>query len=285
MVCSMAGCSQSVSRCNGYCGRHFKYEFLSLCVESFRQKGNSFGVGFTMDILNECLDKKANPLKPNVAPNSSCTPPVFRDNASMLEFFLPYLPVLHAPLGVLIDSNRTSKKVMDQQCRAECLVNMLRAHHSTVRLMDGRCGFLLLFMKAVRERYGAKYLNSLKIELVDIDDSVTQWHKKFYRCPTFHCTTENVLSLKAPLPDTTLLYLNFCGISKSFDLVREYLKTYRIECMISFSVARRAAVKDYGKSLISLKGRFLKKLPSERKDFETWVVALTKNGAERGVDV
>lgn len=266
---------------------HNKLEFIHQKVEEAKSTDMFFQKCLASMVLEESLAKmakKANPLQPALelakSATQGCTIPTFKTNTQFLRFYWKYVDILLAPLGVPVNPQEISAKVVDQLRRARCLANLLRTCHKVVRLMDGHCGFLLMFMAEVHDRYGSKYLNSLKFELVDIDDTVTQWHKHMYRCTTLECLTENIVDRKNPLPDSTLLYLNFCGVSKSFEDVRAYLKEHPIQCMLSFSMARGASNKDYEKSLISLKNRFLKKLPSQRNNFVTYVVALSAHGAQ-----
>lgn len=265
---------------------HNKLEFLHQNVMKYQTKKDQFGVFLASMVLDEAVGGKANPLQPALrASANKCIVPTFRNNYDFLAFYWKYLDVLLAPLGVPVDSKETSPKVIDQLNRARCLANLLRDRHTAVRLMDGHCGLLLMFLAEVYNRHGKKRLNSLKIELVDIDDDVTQWHQHMYRCPTIVCLTENIVNIACPLPDSTLLYLNFCGVAASFDAVREYLKKHPTQCLISFSTARAAGCKDYEMSLISLRERFVKKLPSQRVNFVTYVVTLKAKSAQAAIDV
>jgi hypothetical protein len=244
--------------------------------------GDVFGEWLATLVLNDILGQKSNPLQPSVKHSGNYPGPRFNNLDALLDFFLKYLDVLRAPLGIIKGKGKTNKKVEDQDCRGRMLAYLLLPHQKVVRLMDGRCGLLLTYLSNVRDLYGTDRLNSLTIELVDIVPEVTIWHKLMYRCRNIHCLTENILSLAKPLTVNVLLYLNFCGIAKHFAAVITYLQSYSTECMISFSTARRAQKKNYEKMLIaSLPGYSLRKLPSQRNDFATWVVARSQAYADR----
>jgi hypothetical protein len=154
---------------------------------------------------------------------------------------------------------------------------MTKKHHKVVRLMDGHCGFLMQYLNQVKLMYGEKRLNSLTIELVDIIPSITQWHQELYPCKTLHCLTESIVDAKHALPNSTLLYMNFCGVAKSWDDVCLFLKKHPIECLLSFSVAR--AAKSFEHSLIAHTSSKIcnwrvEKVDSDRRDFVTYVVKL-----------
>lgn len=249
-----------------------------------QNRGDSFGACLAASIREECCGGKANKLQPGVLSTLlGCQVPFFADNNSLLNFYEKYEDILRAPLGVRVNPLAPNKKVSDQANRAMCWSNMLTAGHDTVRLMDGRCGFLLRFLSYVRMRHGVHRLNSLKIELVDIDHRVSQWHRYMYPCPTVMCLTENIVDMQKPVPSTTLLYLNFCGVAESFDHVRAYLVAHPAKCLFSFSMARAAGKKNFENSLKSLSSAYVKKLPCERKDFVTYVIALTAADAANAV--
>ena len=286
--CSKPGCQHAAANCGGFCRYHRKFEFLRLKVAHFKSFVDPYGEWLADAVLHDYLgsNNKSNSLQPNGKYAANCPIPTFADLNGFLDFFVRYLDILRAPLGITKVDGQEGVKVLDQANRGVCLKNLLRSFHDCVRLMDGRGSLLLMFLLKVREFFGVKRLNSLRIELVDIDPKVTAWHKQVFRCPNIVCLTENIVSLGVPVPKTTLLYFNFCGISASYDHIVKYLKTSstKTECMLSFSTGRRAQCKDFDMALIATLSRkkyyCLRKLPSPRADFSTWVIGLTQDYAD-----
>jgi len=156
--------------------------------------------------------------------------------------------------------------------RAMRLASLLNTNHTKIRLMDGHGRFLFLFLVAVLEVHGLHRLNSLTIELVDIDADVNDWHVKAFcgaRC--VQCVCEDILFLRTGIH--ILLYLNFCGIGKknAFESLKEFLLNGNA-CMFSASTARAAK-----RRLLALIGRLQTKerVETGRKNFLTYIVNCT----------
>lgn len=191
-------------------------------------------------------------LKPTRAPAAPADPDRPQTLSAFVSDLLPFLPLLLAMLEALV-SGEDGKKILDQKERATRLASALTPNHTRVRLMDGHGGFLILFLDQVQRQHSAKRLDELTIELVDLDPNVNDYHEAVFRHPNILCSCENIMpcTLTAP-PENTLVYPNFCGISKSFEDVKIYLQACckaRRPVFISLSCARRAAAKGYLASL------------------------------------
>uniref|UniRef100_A0A7S4M6Q1 Uncharacterized protein n=1 Tax=Vannella robusta TaxID=1487602 RepID=A0A7S4M6Q1_9EUKA len=79
-----------------------------------------------------------------------------------------------------MEGNENGNKVNDSKRRAEAMSNMLTPNHTTVRLMDGHGRIFFLFCLAVIAQYGEARLNSLRIELYDIDEKVNDYHSSLF---------------------------------------------------------------------------------------------------------
>jgi len=106
--------------------------------------------------------------------------------------------------------------------------------------------FFFLFCQNVIEMYGEERLNELRIELVDNDENVDQYHQSIFRgdgCDNVFVIKKDITVLEAS--EDVLLYLNFCGISESLEKVKKYLEKMPENCsiMISYSIARSAKKK------------------------------------------
>ncbi len=181
-----------------------------------------------------------------------------------------YLPTLMAHL-----TNHASG-VQDQEGRADCLARMLREHHTIVRLMDGHGRLVILFMLAVIRLHGAERLNRLRIELVDLEDSVTEYHASFFTHAQITSITHDIITL--PYDAHTLIYLNFCSLGASKSAPFRALVRWLRECehlshvLLSFTTAR--AAKSHPRTLQTALTRaharcVLEKMETPRKDFYT----------------
>lgn len=240
-------------------------------------QNDCFGVFLIDCIQAKCSTgtKTKNPLQPS-AGNLMIAPPRFDNLLDWFIFMRKYKQILHAALGVKNDGT-ANKKLEDQTIRANYLARMFNPSlHKVVRLMDGFGGFTLLFLEAILSRNdGQQILKTLKIELVDIDQNVNTWHVHVFRCSSIICREENIVDKNNPVPTTTLLYMNFCGIAGSFKDVCEYLKSHPTECLLSFSLQR--AAKSYRHALMGY-ARWapwtIRQVQSTRQDFITFHVIM-----------
>jgi len=276
-VCLHPTCEQCISSNRTYCSRfHNKCEFLFNARINYTLNGDEVGKYLTTLFLKKSDGKTKNPLQPQL---NACDVPNIKefDNLSaLLDFYWPYQDILHAALGKNIDGEDNGAQT-DQKIRAQQLANMITDNHTVVRLMDGHCGFLLQFLYQVREIYDEARLNSLTIELVDIVPSITEWHHKLYPCHSLHCLTEPIINIDNPLPDTTLLYMNFCGIAQIWGRVCAYLKEHPTVCLLSFSLARSAM--HFERTIIAHTSAddcawCVEKVKSDRRDYATYIVKL-----------
>eukprot|EP01039_Chlorochromonas_danica_P007498 gene7498-8293_t len=278
-LCAMGNCSKHVSNGRLYCTRyHHKLQFLHEEHQKFLAKKDYFGVFLTNCIQENCYKGK-NPLQPSAQNHMIAPPPSFDNLLDWFKFMRQYKNVLHATLGVKVDGT-PNKKLQDQKLRAEYLAGMfIPALHKVVRLMDGFGGFTLLFIEAILSRNGGEsILKTLKIELIDLDETVNSWHTKVFRCSSIICRKENIVDKNYPVPPTTLLYMNFCGIAASFEHVCEYLKSHPTVCLLSFSLQR--AAKSFRHALMG-HARWavwtIRKVQSIREDFITFHVIMKNN--------
>jgi len=195
-----------------------------------------------------------------------------------------YLPLLLAMLDAPVPKDGNpgeSKKITDLEKRAEKIASLLKQYHTTIRLMDGHGRFVLLLLGAIISKHGEARANSLKIELVDIDQGVSAYHKSFY---PEHLVAQGKLVLRSadvttlPLSDETLVYLNFCGIAASKIAVKKLLKDAiekpNVRIVVSWSMARKAAKSKTLSTFNSAVGPnfFMKLVETGRTDFTTYVL-------------
>ena len=136
--------------------------------------------------------------------------------------------------------------------------------------MDGHGGHLLLILYYFQKKHGKEALKNLKIELVDIDEGVTKWHKVMFPCRKLECLTERIVVKEVPVPKRTLVYMNFCGMAESFKEVCGFLKRTKesFRCMIGFSVERAAEkMKFKFESFAEKDGLKTKTINKDRKKF------------------
>lgn len=182
---------------------------------------------------------------------------------TMASIYLPYF-----------NSQCTHRFVSDQRNRAALIAKLLLPHHKVVRLMDGYGRFTMLLMQAIIEEHGRTRLDKLRFEIVEIEPNAQDYHIKFFRQATsVKCIHRDIT--KMPMDESTLLYLNFCGIGAAFESVLEFVKgltTRQLSesLVISYSKARRARICKYKRrftNAVRERGKFQKL--TTRKDFYT----------------
>ena len=197
---------------------------------------------YGVEICQMFLDNLAsNPLQPT-GPISN--PPSEQKNLiNFMDIFIKYGECLLAMVG-----DKKSKAVKDLVIRAQEVVKILvSGNFKKLRLMDGHGRMIYLIYNELKKQGHLNLLDHLEIELVDLEDKVINYHKSvFGKCDKFKIIKSNICSMTKS-PDT-LVYMNFCGISKSIDEVQLYLKQSAllgIPVVVSFSLARAANKKNY----------------------------------------
>lgn len=283
--CKVASCKALAYDGRTYCTvSHNHCEVLHQKRLFYASRGDDIGQYFADSMLHCCETPRVNSFQPITDSNQMPKMPRFKDLYELYLFLLPYEDVFHANLGILLDGS-ASVGLEDQNVRAQMIASELNpAVHRALRTMSGFYGFLLLVFRAILNLHGESYLRSLRLELVDIDDGITEWHKATLCCEKVTCLTEKIVDVRLPVNDNTYVYMNFCGIAESFDDVCEFLNQHPIRCMVSFTVQR--AAKDYERAFIARSGRRgwrIEKVPSPRKDFVTYRVLLPAASNDREV--
>eukprot|EP01117_Protostelium_nocturnum_P009023 TRINITY_DN3238_c0_g1_i2.p1 TRINITY_DN3238_c0_g1~~TRINITY_DN3238_c0_g1_i2.p1 ORF type:complete len:240 (-),score=66.07 TRINITY_DN3238_c0_g1_i2:222-941(-) len=189
-----------------------------------------------------------------------------------------YVPLLNA----ILESNTCNTKKLDQNVRAEEIVDDLE-DENTIRIMDGHLRLVYLILKKIREKFGEKRLNSMVIELVDIDPNVTAYHRSFFSSSLIRQGKVVLINqdiTKLSITPNVLLYLNFCGISKAREDVAQMFRVIPSfqKVFISFSVTRKAKTQistnlNTFNAALRGKGQHLIKVQSDRKDFVTYYIS------------
>jgi len=195
--------------------------------------------------------------------------PEFASLRLLAEYFVPLLPVFFAFFGGDKLNGEKNVKERDMEVRAHALADHIVAHPTVRRLvtMDGHGRFLLSFLREMMARDPAR-LDTLTIELVDMNREVTEWHESTYRCPALRSRIGNVLDIPDVLDSTVVYYLNFCGMTEQWQQVRAFLMaTQHMAVFCSFSLMRGARRSMAGK--FSHLGRFSEVVESPREDFQT----------------
>lgn len=199
-------------------------------------------------------------------------------NSLWLLHRLTYFDVMCAHLDSKLTACMT--KLEDQDARAVAIANSVDEDTTTIRLMDGWGRFTMLLMYHIILKHGVTILDQLKFEIVDIDPATQRYHESFFsQAANISCIQKDITSMD--YSPTILLYMNFCGFSKSFHSTQRYLSSNLTEykyddvdpnIFISFSTARTAAQLDYSGNL----NAFLEDTDFQfeevaiRRDFETW---------------
>lgn len=283
--CKVASCKALAYDGRTYCTvSHNHCEALHQKRHFYGSTGDDIGQYFAKLMLHCCRTPCLNSFQPITVSKKMPKMPRFKDLYELYLFLLPYEDVFHANLGILLDGS-ASVGLKDQKKRAEMIAGELNpAVHRALRTMSGFYGFPLLLFGEILDQHGESYLRSLRLELVDIDDGITEWHKATLRCKKVTCLTEKIVDKRRPVNDNTYVYMNFCGIAESFDDVCEFLNEHPIRCMVSFTVLR--AAKDYERAFIARSGRKgwrIEKVKSPRKDFVTYQVLLRSASNDREV--
>ena len=189
-----------------------------------------------------------------------------------VRHILGFLPVTSGSLHVGVVT-----ALKDLAARACEFAKTLKDTHTVIRLMDGHGRMLLFVLLAIVDRFGWDRLTRLRVELVDIDSNVQEWHmNSFGQSKLVVCIKGDIFAVPYD-PSTTALYLNFCGMSKSLDMFETFMRQLKQDAciLLSFSAARNAKgvpgkVRAY---LESLKWHI--HYSSDRKDFITWTITLT----------
>jgi len=152
------------------------------------------------------------------------------------------------PLEQLFSRNKIGirQKMDDQYSRAKIIVGMLKPTHKEIITMDGHGRFIRCLAEVLYQEK-PELASNITITVVDnfVDNDkkqiVTEWHKLFF--PSCVKSVQgNIYDYKPT--DTSLVYLNFCGIGgkpgiKSFIKYISSIQTVQ-SVLLSFSTARKA---------------------------------------------
>lgn len=116
----------------------------------------------------------------------------------------------------------------DQQKRAVEMANILAkldlSHEITVTMMDGHGRQWLAALKEFKKRNFD--LNKVKLRIVDINDDVNDWHEIFFPkgyTTVVRSTVADGGIYKEDVPTNGLLYMNFCGLDGTNDVLENRL--------------------------------------------------------------
>ncbi|KAL0485438.1 hypothetical protein AKO1_011740 [Acrasis kona] len=218
--------------------------------------------------------KQKNKLKPRDDLKDTWKPLKGHDLVELWKYSAPYLSSFLLPIRPWKKDETKSLAYKDQEARADTLANEIlsKEHIKTLRLMDGHGRILLLFLKTMMEKKGGdERLRSLRIDWVDIDNGVCEWHKKTFECKSINHINSNIF--KSPTEPNTFVYLNFCGMGSMWGKLQDYLRSnMSVHMMFSCSMARRAAETNLGKLDNIERERDMTKLFVERRIFVTYLL-------------
>lgn len=264
-----------------FCGNHKREKEMFELLKSFSNQKERYSFG--IDLCVEFIYRTgSNPLKPTspAKPIASCTCMMKLSRFVSLMEEMNYIKVMDTML-------RGDKLKQDQIFRAKHLASLVTKKNSTIYMMDGHGRLFFHFCLEIINSKGRTFLDSLKIVLVDCDEKVNDYHKTlFVNVPTVICLQQNIFDVK--FEKENIVYLNFCGIGGESGKkeLRNFFKgisSYQ-PLMLSYSLQRGCGL-DNGKSyyrtlqpMLKEKGLILKKLPSDRKNFDT--VYLSSHGSK-----
>ncbi|ETO01891.1 histon H1 [Reticulomyxa filosa] len=272
--CCKKKCKEIVAPSRKYCVKyHHKWEVINCNFNRFKNEDDQFGIKLCQMFFE---DDQNNPLQPKgkIPVRPACAAETALSKFSS-QFWEKYGEVLLAIAGAITVKKKGCRRI-DLEKRAEAVAQLLiKGNFKTLRLMDGHGRILFLILKHLIDQKREDLVDSLKIELVDIDADVHAYHKGVFvgeGCKNIKVIHKDVLDMG--ISPATLVYLNFCGIAKSVKKVetfREEYKKQQISFVLSFSISRNAA-----KSIpiINLKNvmestEFASKLDTGRKGFVT----------------
>ncbi|KAJ3128056.1 hypothetical protein HK098_005268 [Nowakowskiella sp. JEL0407] len=155
-----------------------------------------------------------------------------------------------------MDSAKTT--IEDLKCRAAYLGQQILSspHISTIKVMDGYGRLVLLLcdyfldenLPLLERQRRRERLDSLTIELYEIEPIVSAYHKWFFGgIPNIITKRDDILTS----PEATsneLVYLNFCAIGNQMDSLEMFLRKQSSDILLSFTRIRKA-----GKHIQNLK--------------------------------
>eukprot|EP01114_Cavostelium_apophysatum_P004388 TRINITY_DN14616_c0_g1_i1.p1 TRINITY_DN14616_c0_g1~~TRINITY_DN14616_c0_g1_i1.p1 ORF type:complete len:281 (-),score=27.28 TRINITY_DN14616_c0_g1_i1:103-945(-) len=258
---------QNPAKYGAYCGTHIRKYQLEECQKRLRLN-NSFGHELCRNI-GERLYRQKNPLQPNWIPTIKSPGSEAKTLTEFTTIMLQYLDILLSLME--------RQSAVDQRDRAKELAKCITPNIEEVVLMDGHGSLTLLFFLAVLELHGGDRLNRLKITIVDIDLTVVNYHEKFFAFKNISSSYKDITAEE--LSPNKLIYMNFCGITKSLVDVKSFLQKIGSKVqplLVSFSYQRRASVNDGTKKNVA--ARLKRAVPNgkkftvvtEREDFKTF---------------
>jgi hypothetical protein len=169
--------------------------------------GDAFGIFLSEYMLASAMSRNSNKLKPQrvLVPQRIQA----NDLVELYSKFEPYLPIILAMVGVRVDGTDHAN-LIDQKLRADALADdvMEKEYIDTLNLMDGHGRIVFLFLGEMMKRHGGKErLLKFKINWVDIDSVVDQYHSDMFECPSLICKNVSIFDVPS---SSTYVHLNFC---------------------------------------------------------------------------
>lgn len=129
--------------------------------------------------------------------------------------------------------------IKDQRTRATNIVDMiddqrLGDQDFTITMMDGHGRQWLATLLELKNRnYNLKKVH---LRIVDIDDAVNDWHELFFPSSyttVVRSTPEEGGIYKEDVPERGILYMNFCGLGGTNDILKTRLKEFKASGVLS----------------------------------------------------
>ena len=160
---------------------------------------------------------------------ASIIPPYWNNWITLEEWYTRLHPYIE-----MFFINYSDKYYIDQMNRARKIVERMEINGcNRLVMMDGHGRMTLCVLHAMQEP-GIPF-SKYRIVLVDVDDGVVEWHKRFMSCK-IESYKMDVFSYR--MNSETFLYLNFCALRECKIPLMAYLKRspYKHNIAVSFTV-------------------------------------------------
>jgi hypothetical protein len=266
-------CGRTIPDSRTYCSSHHnRWEVIRNHKRNFERANDLAGQELCDMFLTNV---RYNPLQPTGGLTNDCISTTQMTFSGFVrDFCNNYLSVLLAMMEAKKDGSE-GLKIRDLRSRAKAAAELLldappNQRFRTLRLMDGHGRMTFLILQTILD-LNPDFLDTLRVELVDINEEVCEYHRSIFRgdgCRNVTVTRGNILNM-AVTPET-FVYLNFCGMSESLAGVQQFVSNKTIPFMISYSTSRAAKSKNYKRSLAERARRngVFDRI-SERSDFIT----------------
>jgi len=270
-----------INNINNRTNSQHKHQFISMInhnhntikkriLLSFQKQNDELGQWFCQMFFQN----KGNQLQPTQGISS--LPPDLMKAKTLSEFvskFKRYLPVLFAMAEANVNG-LPGKKILDMRARASRVSRLLQTgKYAKLRLMDGHGRMFMLICQDLIDNGQVTLLDNLQIEIVDISPTVNHYHTSLFRgdgCKNIKAINCDILKL--PISSDTLIYLNFCGLAKSLEQVKEFTR----KCGgsgVPFVLSYSGRNNNHESSLVPIvpSGFHFNKLETGRKNYITFV--------------